>query len=460
MEHTVEVADIIIFIGRFHPLIVHFPIGFLFIGMIMHFASKNEKYVYLNNAVPFALALGAIGAVLSCILGYMLSLQGGYNLDTLNNHKWMGLLVALIAILTFGITVWKRIENSSYLYSAIMLILFIGLGIAGHLGGNLTHGSTYLTQYAPEPLRKIAGLPPKEKERPPVAILDSADIFLDVVKPILRKKCISCHGHDKRKGDLMLNSFDLILKGGKNKNTVVAGNLEKSELINRITLPIDHEDYMPPEGKTPLSKEEINVLKIWILNGANPSGIIAGMNLINENKSQIANVLGLNPKKESELLKKVPPGNTEAINSLIAQGFIIKTLSNTSNLLDVKLNPGKSITKKNLEDLVKLREQLVWLDVSDVNITDEDLTTISKLESLQLLNLNSNPITDEGLKKISTLKNLTTINLYGTKITNQGLNTLEALPKLKKIYAWKTLISPDEVLEVKKRKPYLVINIG
>src|SRR5690554_6975314 len=101
--------------------------------------------------------------------------------------------------------------NSAYVFLPILALLTF----TGHYGGNLTHGSTYLFQYAPNPLRVMAGLEPKAAPRPPVTVLDSADVFLDVVHPLIQSKCNSCHNADKKKGQLLLTTYDDMLKGGK-----------------------------------------------------------------------------------------------------------------------------------------------------------------------------------------------------------------------------------------------------
>src|SRR5690606_8738865 len=195
-----EVSDLIIFFGRFHPLVVHLPIGFLLLAVIIALVSRREKYKVLAPALDFILLLGAVSAALACILGFMLSWGGGYDPDSLFWHQWMGILLAVLSFVLYWIGV-KKIKIPKYLYQnrhfAFWGLLLI-LAFTGHLGGNLTHGSDYLLQYAPDPLRVLAGLEPKSIPRPPVAVLDSADIFLDVVHPIIQSKCQSCHNPDKK----------------------------------------------------------------------------------------------------------------------------------------------------------------------------------------------------------------------------------------------------------------------
>ncbi len=86
------------------------------------------------------------------------------------------------------------------------------------------------------------------------------------VKPILEKRCYSCHGRLKQEGKLRLDAATLIHEGGKNGPVIAAGKSDASELLKRITTQVE-DDRMPPEGK-PLTPEQIAIIKLWIDGGA------------------------------------------------------------------------------------------------------------------------------------------------------------------------------------------------
>jgi hypothetical protein len=138
------------------------------------------------------------------------------------------------------------------------------VSITGHYGGNLTHGSTYLVEYAPQFLRSLAGLPPR---REPVESLAVADPFLDLVGPMFQERCSSCHNDDKRQGELVLTSYEGLMRGGENGSVVVSGRPNFSELFTRITRPPDDESFMPAEGKTPLTDAQVRIIEWWIAAG-------------------------------------------------------------------------------------------------------------------------------------------------------------------------------------------------
>ena len=163
---------------------------------------------------------------------------------------------------------------SRVLNDGIAVVLLLLIVLTGHYGGNLTHGSEYLLQYAPNPVRALAGLPPR---RPPVTVLAEADVFLDVIHPMLRARCTSCHNDDRRRAGLSLMSYESLRRGGEYGSVVLAGRSETSELYRRIALPEDDEAFMPAEGNTPLTPEQVDVIGWWIDAGIPESGLLSSL---------------------------------------------------------------------------------------------------------------------------------------------------------------------------------------
>lgn len=93
------------------------------------------------------------------------------------------------------------------------------------------------------------------------------------IKPLIEKSCVKCHGAEKPKGKLRLDTLELALKGGKNGKDIIAGKSEKSPLIYAVARVGEDEDsYMPPpedESKLkPLTKEQVGLFRAWIDQGA------------------------------------------------------------------------------------------------------------------------------------------------------------------------------------------------
>jgi len=90
--------------------------------------------------------------------------------------------------------------------------------------------------------------------------------YIREVKPMIRDHCLRCHGPLKAKARLRLDTLAFALKGGENGPALVAGNVGKSLMVQKITSKKE-EERMPPEGK-PLSEKQIEILKNWIAAGA------------------------------------------------------------------------------------------------------------------------------------------------------------------------------------------------
>ena len=92
--------------------------------------------------------------------------------------------------------------------------------------------------------------------------------FTRQVQPILELHCLKCHGPEKPKGGLRLDTLAGALKGGDNGAALLPGQPDKSPLFTSTVLPADHDNVMPPpkEGRFPTDKAEI--LKSWIQEGA------------------------------------------------------------------------------------------------------------------------------------------------------------------------------------------------
>ena len=91
-----ERADWAQFIGRFHPLAVHFPIALILLVPILELAGLNERFSYLRSSASFVLGLATLGATAAAILGWCLGRSGGYSGTLVTQHMWGGISLATI----------------------------------------------------------------------------------------------------------------------------------------------------------------------------------------------------------------------------------------------------------------------------------------------------------------------------------------------------------------------------
>ncbi len=281
--------NFIFFLGRFHVLMLHLPIGIIVVLFLMEWLSRKEQYKQLRGALPFLWGAMAITALLTVLLGYMHFAEGSFTGSSAYQHRFFGTVVALLSA---GVAILRTSSFADaykpvfFPASAVLLLL---ITITGHFGGNLTHGSTFLIEYAPQPIRSLAGLAPRRT----ITNLADAEAFPDVIQPIFLDKCQGCHNNDKHEADLNLTSYMAAMRGGEDGKVIVAGNTDMSELLRRVTQSPDSDEFMPAEGKPPLTPRQVDIIRWWIGAGA-PDGVKLGMmDLAPEIESMLSAELGL-----------------------------------------------------------------------------------------------------------------------------------------------------------------------
>ncbi|WP_396633932.1 c-type cytochrome domain-containing protein [Maribacter sp. R86514] len=459
-----EVSDFVLFLGRFHPLVVHLPIGFLMFALILELANNFTNMKHLNAAVPLALLFGAISGTVACILGYMLSQSGGYDEDMLNGHFWFGIGTTLLAFFAWALKsgVLKiAILQKAKPNLALLTVMVILLSVTGHYGGNLTHGEDYLVKYAP--FRE------KEEPLPQLAKLEEATVYPYLVKPVFEAKCVSCHNESKKKGGLAMHTFEAMALGGDGGAIFTAGEVEGSELIRRITLPEHHDDVMPPEGKTPLTEQESALIKFWIEHGqANEVATLGATEVPEDVLAYAASTLGFAAagvgQGSSEVLPTANPLNMDVVNTITAAGFKVRELIDGSGLVEITLDDNKinasnmSEWEEHFQSLIPVKDQILWADFGGNELSDTIMNQISGFTNLRKLVLDNTSITDAAIQPLASLNSLESLNIYNNNITNSVLPTLKKMTNLKKVYIWQTQISTDAIEQLSADSQLKVIS--
>ncbi|HAR66809.1 MAG TPA: hypothetical protein DCR55_11415 [Lentisphaeria bacterium] len=256
------------FLGRFHPLTLHLPIG-LFSGLCLleavYFFKRNPG---IRLAADLLLSLTVLSAIVAACLGLFLFANGDYTGPTADRHKWLGLGFAVGTILLAAAQL-QRDRAAGKAYLPLLVVLLAVMSLAGHFGGSLTHGSSYLTEYAPAWLKQHLEAQPEEPEQQAAAVVEEDDFYRHTIDPILQQYCIKCHGPDKQKSDYRVDSYEYLLLAGKNEETpIVPGEPHNSYLVQLLWLHESHDMAMPPEGKPRPSADEILTITHWVANGA------------------------------------------------------------------------------------------------------------------------------------------------------------------------------------------------
>jgi len=389
-------------LGKSHLLWVHLPIGFIFLALVLTLLKWKKPEAPYLILLPLIWRLATLAAIFSVFSGLLLSEnQEGTNLFF---HQYAGifLTMGLITYLIFN-------KNFILVFIGILFVITI------HLGASLTHGEDYLFT---------------EKSKA-ITHLNEVEIYEDAIVPIFKAKCFSCHKPGKSKGDLDLTNYEKIG--------------DKEELVRRTHLPKSHKEFMPSNGKAPLSKEQLAILSYWVEIGAPKTKRLAQLQLDAKRKSMFESFFKLN---ENPLLSlNVKPAKYD---HLAKNGLLIHPIYQQSALLEVKYT-GKG--KPDLKLLQEIKKQVVWLDLSNTGLRNEDLKIVGQLENLFKLNLSKNDISNQGILDLGELKNLTEINLYETQVNVAALDYLLKLPKIQRIYVWETKLPPNYLDSIAKINP-------
>ena len=145
VQQTTEIFWLWQFLGRLHPLIVHFPVSLLCVALLLEIVGWYRKSNELRAGIAALLWVGAVSSVIAVALGLLLANQDEYGGDTVAIHQWLGIATMVLA----GITVFAFRTNRSSLYKSLLFLTVGGVTLAGHYGAMLTHGDDYLTSVLP-----------------------------------------------------------------------------------------------------------------------------------------------------------------------------------------------------------------------------------------------------------------------------------------------------------------------
>ena len=430
MDYTLEILK---YVGKFHPLVLHLPIGSLLMTFLLVLVSRYQK-ASLKKAIRVGVDFSLAGALLATVLGYFLSLDTAYDFQTLKFHFWAGVVTL---ILSFSLSVLHRMKEKNNLFLGVFVVTLLALSVTGHKGAQITHGEEYLS---------TASL----FEKPKMMVQkDSIDYYDEVVHAIFEDKCISCHNATKSKSDLRLDRYDLVLKGGERGSLFDIANNEKGRLLTYIHLPLDDKLHMPPKNKTQLTEEEQWLLTHWVTSGAY---LKEGSVSLVENdtlKSKVLSFMGIG--------KQVEPANQSDLAKLLASGFRIRPNALHDNLLKVKFMK-KQLVEDDIDDLLRVKNQIIELDLSHTNFNDKMASVLTDFPRIKVLRLDQTKISDAALESIKNFS-LEVLNVCRTNVTRQGLMSLLEKSKPKTIYAWNTSIDREEQKQLASIAPSL-FNFG
>ena len=413
-------AELVQFLGRFHPLAVHIPIALFLLVPLLEAAALVRERRHLRQAAGFVWGLATVAAIASAWLGWLLAWSGGYEGSLVTRHMWGGVSLAAASLTCWGLYHWKR---RAY---AVALLATLGLLIwTSDQGGKLTHGETFLTEHSPGPLRRWLG-----EEKP--SGVDPTSFYAMRVQPIFEDKCVHCHNAGKFKGKLRLDRYEHVMRGGKDGPVIRAGEPGKSELFRRVTLPSDSKDFMPAEGKPALSAAETKTIELWITAGAT---------------TQIAEsaIQGLPPLPEENAVSAPltadyrPQWNTiEGLETSLSVRLVPRSQNPTDGLILRTASAPERCNDATLAQLAPVASLIVDAELARTMVTDKGMQAIANFPNLRFLDLSNTAVTSTGVKELMRLEKLESLNLTETRVTRNGITELQAKPGLKRLYSFET----------------------
>ena len=473
-------------VGRSHPLLVHFPVALLVVA-----AASELGGLWRRSPEVGAMARGLVWFALpatfaAAFAGWTMSERDPVSramASTLEWHRWTGVGVLALTVLC----VLLRQKTSAF--RGALFCGAIGVGVTGHLGGTMSWGDGYLlepiqswraanarTEPAPESVVRLkngserpvgaapgvllggpSSLDVSEETKPrlkdPEA--ESTPIKMEFVKdiqPILERYCVECHGPRKKKGGLRLEPIDAAFPtGDEDFWTMLPGDGESSLLVQRMLLPRDDDEAMPPKGDA-VPADEIQKVITWINAGAHGPGLEhikrAATKAVDERR---LDPLGLLEPTEAEQALI-----DTAVAALRDRGVVVQAVAQRHYGLEVNLSLLRPAASDEHLDLLRgLEPVLVRLDLSRTAVTDEGFAQVAALPELRDLRLGGTQLGDAIAPVLKQSPKLTRLNLYGTKCSEALLPTLSNLESLERLHIWGSKISGDSAIAFATANPEL-----
>jgi uncharacterized membrane protein len=453
---TETAPGLVYLLGRFHPLVVHFPVVLVLLALVFEGARKFRLWDSSPVTIGVLLGLGLAGCVASLGLGFLLYYTGEYTGETMQGHLWGGvLLTAAVAVALYLFLTFAQ-SGSRPVYTSYFSLLLFANGVllyTSHQGGSLTHGSEYLTEYWPRFEQAEENYEPKT--------LEEMLVYDDMIVPMLNRKCMSCHNENKAKGDLLMTSYAHLLKGGKSEHpTLTPGFSAKSDMYRRVTLPLEDDDRMPPKGKAPMTDNEIALLRWWIDNGADTT--LRAQETTKDEQMQpvaVSYLAELDAQRRARQLQK--QSLEKFLESVPANpNFVLQLDPYDENGITLSMPfPLGKFGDQDLLAVQPLFPSITKASFFGSDITDDAFYHLSQMPRLKELYLQQTQITGSGLVHLTNLKNLKLLDLSKSKVTDGQILHVLALPSLEDLYINETGVSKEVVEALQQNRPDLNVHL-
>jgi uncharacterized membrane protein len=438
---------IIEYLGKFHPLAVHLPIGILCLFIVLVIFIPRRELFKSYYLLRITVLLSAISATVATVSGYILRNSEDYAGDLVSAHQVSGiaLTIACWVIYVFFRYVFKA---SPTLFRFMIFVVALLMILTGHFGGSLTHGADFLE---PPPLSTWFS----DAGTKPIISLNSTGF--EAVQIVFNEKCVVCHGANKQKGGLRLDTREMIVAGGEH-GSLIAGQEGESLLLTRIHLPLDDDEHMPPAERKQLKQAEIDFISWWVQQGADFESTLAELQLPDSLNEILTSEEPPDPLIPPVAVQRAEP---EVVRQLTSLGVIITPLSANSNYLVANfVNVLPDDLQLAMEGLTGIREQLTVLYLDYQTLDPSSWEVLGQLTGLRKLSLRHTNLDNEKLLTLSNLDEMVSLNIVDTEISSEGIASLDNMPNLKKLYLYQTAVKSSELQEIVQNLPNTTIDTG
>ncbi|MDG1492054.1 MAG: hypothetical protein P8R43_09180, partial [Planctomycetota bacterium] len=468
------------FYARLHPVLLHFPIGLSLAALFMECAAIVSPPARSTRRWMYCLL--AASATFAASSGWLLGGSSDYSGELVEEHRRLGVAAAVLAVLVASIDLIGRSRRAASARGALALLCAGVIATAGHHGGMMTHGRTFLSGVAPAwlapylteeaqpsasppgsvrrdalvPGQGASELSPGGEEDRPVhagtgvnalpfapghdALGAAGPSDLGLLVASFRSRCIECHNEDKSKGGLRLDVVEGWREG------VDLESPEDSELLYRVLLPRDEVDAMPPKGAA-LDKAAIDALRGWIDAGAPTDEL--GVLLSEAAEDQ---------DKQAATMDELRAATGARIEP-IAEDLLSPT---AEQRLDVSWrHTDAAPTRAEVEALGPVAARVVRLDLARPGVSDAVVEGLPKLEALEGLHLENTDVTDAAVAVIvQRAPALEYLNLHSTGVSAAGLKPLEGLGGLQRLVLFGTSVTHAQAGALALQAPGAKVTTG
>lgn len=405
------------FLGGFHPVVLHLPIGIV-IAIAAQSIWRRWRGTDLESDDRLLWGLAAATATISFGTGYLLVMGGGYQSEHLDWHLWGAAIFTSLCWVGLAAACWA---TSHLVRNVITGAVIVTVSATGHYGGLMVHGDPFAGAPWLNDPQRFAKFSEFGAE---------VQVYDEIVVPILGAKCVACHGPAKQNGRLRLDSFEAIMAGGERGAVLYPGDLERSTLITFISLPVSHHDHMPPPNRPQIAPPELAGLQYWVSSGAEedqwvsseaPPATLAALMEPGYRLLEDPDELEAREVREAEEAQ-FRAMNRERLTAELALlpdhqrlGFSFEDLE-SDRLHFSPATHRHLLTEADLISLLPMLQISVEVDLSGLPVSDALLMGLAESIHLNDFDLSETTVGNEVFEILANAPAIERLNLFGTEI--------------------------------------------